>query len=82
MVRKNHPPPEYEVEYYLLDDDTVGRVKYYPEPGDYLDGEVIDESGRWTNCPAVEILMSGELISRVEALQRVRELGGVLREPY
>lgn len=66
----------YDIEYYLLDDEEVARVKYDPEADEYFDAEILNEYGEWDDCPVWEVLSNGEEISEDEAEERVRELGG------
>lgn len=70
--------PEFEVEYYALDDGRMGRVWYDADAGEYVDGEVLDEQGRWQEYPAQEIVTSGEQVPFAEASDRVRTLGGAV----
>lgn len=70
--------PSLEIEYYLIDGEDVGRVKYNPGTEEYCYGEIMDENGEWHECPATDILMDGDEITEAEAEERVRELGGVL----
>ncbi|HUT01960.1 MAG TPA: hypothetical protein VM031_05865 [Phycisphaerae bacterium] len=68
----------FEVDYYLLDDDSLGRVRYDVEAGEYVEGEVMDEDGQWHDYPAANILADGEAISYKEAVELARSLDSTI----
>lgn len=80
MIQESHTDRRLEVEYYLVDGDHVGRVRFDRKAEDYIDGEMIDEDGEWYECSVTEILADGDEITEREARERVRELGGTMDE--
>ena len=76
MDRERHTAQGHEVEYYVLADETVGRVRYDPETKDDVDGEILEETGEWQECSVWESLADGDEITPEEADDRILELGG------
>jgi len=77
MIKESQAKPRFDVEYYLIGEE-VARVKYDPRTEEYFDGEIMDASGEWEECPVNDILMDGREVSEREAFELIRELGGVL----
>jgi hypothetical protein len=80
MVDDTHESgyPEFLVEYYLLDDGSIGRAWYDTDAEEYIDAEVMGDDGHWTECSPEEILSNGDEISSSDASGRVMELGGTV----
>ncbi|MGB2824741.1 MAG: hypothetical protein WBF17_27465 [Phycisphaerae bacterium] len=70
--------PEFEVDYYILADDSLARVWYDVEADEYAHGELMGEDGRWHRTPAGDVLAEGEQLSRKEADEIARSLGGTI----
>ncbi len=69
-----------EVEYYLLQDQQVGRVTYDAQSGECCNGEIMDSGGCWQPSSAADIVCEGSRISRKEAKKRVKRLHGRLHD--
>ena len=67
-----------EYEYFILSDDTLGRILYDPMTESYIEGQVLDSMGHWNDCPPMDILGDGVEITRREAGDVAREVGGEL----
>ncbi|MCD6365778.1 MAG: hypothetical protein J7M14_07870 [Planctomycetes bacterium] len=80
MAPEYHPEPEGNYEYYLVDGEDLARLRYDLEREEYVEGEVLDESGEWTEYPVSDILMDGEEITQEEAEERASERGVSLPE--
>ena len=78
MTEDEYFEPDFQVEYYLLDDQALARVWYDVDADEYFDGEVLGEDGRWQDSSAEEIMHDGEEISYEEASQRARAVGGIV----
>ena len=68
-----------DVEYYLLDEEYLARVKYDQRTEEYSDGEILEADGGWRPCVPGLIVGEGEPISWREAKRRARTLGVRLR---
>jgi len=78
MTEEDFNEPDYQVDYYLLDDGTIARVWYDVDADEYFDGEFLDERGKWQERPVEEIMAEGEEIDYREAQERVMTLGGTI----
>ena len=67
-----------EYVYYILSDDGLGRVLYDPTTELYIEGQTMDETGRWYDCPFVDVIDDGVEITRREAADIAKGLGGVV----
>jgi len=70
--------PEYTAEYYYLDDGGIGRVWYDVDADAYIDAEIMNEYGQWTESSPEEVMSHGDEVSFSDAAERVAELGGTL----
>ena len=70
----------YELQYYLLEDREVARVKYDIEADEVFDGQIMDRRGQWAPCPAAVVACDGRPISRKKAKTRVKKVGGRLKD--
>jgi len=82
MAGEYHPESEDSYEYYLVDGEDLARLRYDPQGEEYVEGEVLDESGEWTECPVSDILMDGKEITQEEAEERASERGVSLSEAW
>ena len=78
MTEQDECECTYEIEYYLLDDDSVGRVWFDPATEEYVDGEALTEEGSWEDCPPLDILERGVCLTEAEAREHIRALGGAM----
>lgn len=67
-----------DYEYYILGDDSLGRVLYDPKMESYIEGQALDDMGHWNDCPPMDILEDGVEITQREAGDIAREVGGEL----
>ena len=71
--------PDYEIQYFLLDNGTVARIWTECEGDDeYLEGEILTKWGRWNDCPADEIMGAGSELEFDDAVERMRDLDGLV----
>lgn len=78
MTEDDFNEPDFQVDYYLFEDGSLGRVWYDADADEYFDGEVLDEKGRWQERSLEEIMADGEEVSFEEASEHARVLGGVV----
>ena len=78
MQEDDYSEPDYRISYYLLDDGAVARIWYNVDANEYFDGEILDERGRWKECPVEEIMADGVEIDFPEAQEHVAALGGTI----
>ena len=73
-------PKEWQTdyEYYILSDDSLGRVLYDPATELYVEGQIMDDMGYWDECSPMDILEDGVEITRREAKEVAMEFGGEL----
>ena len=69
---------QIDYEYYLLSDDSLGRVLYDPMTESYIESQTMDDTGQWEDCPFMDVLGDGVEITRREAADIAREFGGRL----
>ena len=69
---------DYVVEYFLLDDGSIGRVWYDTDADEYVEAEVLGGDGHWTECSPESVMSNGDEVGFSDASERVMELGGTL----
>jgi len=80
MVGEASPHRQAVFEYYLLDGDELARVRYDADSGEYVDGQLLDEYGEWSDYPLNDILMDGVEITEDEAEDLASERGATLEQ--
>ena len=68
---------EFFVDYYILDDNEVARIRITCDPveGEHLSGEILSGDGCWKEYAPSAIIGEGELVSRSEAKKCAKKLG-------
>jgi len=82
MTEERDPEPEASFDYYLIDGEDLARLRYDPEREEYVEAEILDASGEWTECPVSDVLMDGEEITPEEAEELANERGASLSEAW
>jgi|GEM_PF-4611762 len=60
------------VDYYLLENNEVGRVSYDAVTGEFVGGEVMSKLGQWCKYPVNMILRDSVLLTPEEAEKHVK----------
>jgi hypothetical protein len=70
---------DYEIQYFILDDGSVARIWTECNGDDeYLEGEFLNKWGKWKDCFVDEILAAGNEIEFDDAVELVRDQGGLI----
>ena len=69
---------QIDYDYYILSDDSLGRVSYDPTTESHIEGQVMDDTGHWHDCPFMDVLDDGVEVTQREADDVAREFGGEL----